>query len=212
MITGNLYVISAPSGTGKTSLVNALAQSMKNVKISVSHTTRPQRMGEQNGINYNFVNRAAFEKLIEQEVFLEYAEVYGNYYGTSKLWVEETLKKGNDVILEIDWQGALQIHKIFPHVNSIFILPPSPEALWERLSTREQDKREVIENRMKMAKSEITHFFEYDFLICNDRFEEALNELKAIVISNRLRLGFQELKYKELLKKLLKSDFKSPRE
>lgn len=203
-IVGTLYIISAPSGGGKTSLVRALVSSVPNLFISVSHTTRPLRPGEQNGVNYHFVANEQFQKLLQENVFLEHAEVFGHYYGTSRAWVEEQLKAGHDVILEIDWQGAQQIRQCFTHNVSIFILPPSCEALRKRLFDRAQDDEKVIEKRMTQARSEMSHYHEFDYLIFNDVFENALNDLQAIIKARRLLTPHQVHHYHELIQKLLK--------
>src|SRR5579884_3074698 len=165
---GTLYIISAPSGGGKTSLVKALTASMPNIIVSVSHTTRPKRPGEEDGVNYHFVDQAQFKKLLAEDLFLEHATVFGNYYGTSRRWVEEKLQAGIDVVLEIDWQGAQQVRKLMPKTVSIFILPPSREVLLERLQARDQDNKAVIAKRMAAASNEISHYHEYDYLVIND--------------------------------------------
>ena len=201
---GNLYIISAPSGAGKTSLVSRLIERDSAIAVSVSHTTRGMRPGEQDGVNYNFVSEQAFKELIANGGFLEYAEVFGNYYGTSQAWVESALKRGQDIILEIDWQGAQQIRKAIPHAISIFILPPSREALHERLSNRGQDSDEVIAGRMAEARSESSHYAEYDYLVINDDFEQALNELAAIFIARRQELTSQSKRHAQLIAELLK--------
>jgi guanylate kinase len=199
----NLFVISAPSGAGKTSLVKALVDDMGGIQVSVSHTTRPQRPGEVDGINYHFVSPATFMGMLEETRFLEHAQVFENYYGTSQDWVEETLAKGIDVILEIDWQGAEQIRKIMD-CRFIYILPPSLAALEERLQGRGQDSAEVIAKRMAKAHAEISHYPESDYLVINDDFAQALNELKAIVLSERCRTGVQTERHARLLQDLQK--------
>lgn len=200
---GNLYTISAPSGAGKTSLVNALLPTLEQVQVSVSHTTRVQRPGEVDGVNYHFVAREQFERLLEQGDFLESAEVFGNCYGTSQRWVKDTLASGVDVILEIDWQGAQQVRRLMPDTISIFILPPSRAALQQRLTQRGQDSADVIQKRMAAAIDEMSHYPEADFIIVNDNFETALNELRAIFIGQRLRLERQQLRHAALLRELL---------
>ncbi len=199
----NLFVISAPSGAGKTSLVKALVDDMGGIQVSVSHTTRPQRPGEVDGINYHFINKDTFLGMLEETAFLEHAEVFGNYYGTSQEWVEETLAKGTDVILEIDWQGAEQIRKIMD-CCCIFILPPSLAALEERLNGRGQDSADVIAKRMEKAQAEISHYPESDYLVINDEFVQALNELKAIVLSERCCTSVQTERHARLLQDLQK--------
>jgi guanylate kinase len=196
-----LFVISAPSGAGKTSLVKALVESTKDIQVSVSHTTRAQRLGEQDGVNYHFVSKDAFMGLLEEARFLEHALVFDHYYGTSQDWVEGMLAKGVDVILEIDWQGAEQIRKVMD-CRCISILPPSLMALEERLTHRGQDSIEVINRRMSQAKEEIAHFGESDYVVINDDFEQALTELKAIVLSERCRTPIQTLRHSKLLQDL----------
>ncbi|MCD6048542.1 MAG: gmk [Gammaproteobacteria bacterium] len=200
---GTLYIISAPSGCGKTSLVNAMLQSATNMMVSISYTTRAPRPGEQDGVNYHFVDQATFEKMIEQEEFLEYAKVFDNFYGTSRTKVTEQLEQGIDVVLEIDWQGARQICERFSNTLSIFILPPSKSTLLQRLQSRRQDNEQVINQRMALAHQELSHYHEYDYLIFNDNFDYALSDLNAIVHARRLRTENQRLRYKDLIKDLL---------
>ncbi|NRB37288.1 MAG: guanylate kinase [Pseudomonadales bacterium] len=198
----SLFVISAPSGAGKTSLVNALLEKMQQLQVSVSHTTRAARSGEVDGVNYHFTEKDTFIKMIGDTQFLEHAQVFGNYYGTSQAWVEETLAEGIDVILEIDWQGAQQIRKQIA-CRSIFILPPSLPALQERLSNRGQDSDEIIQKRMDEAQAEISHYPEADFLVINDDFDTALMELIAIIQSQRCLNTLQQQKHQGLLSDLL---------
>ena len=200
---GTLYVISAPSGAGKTSLVNALLERDSRLCVSVSHTTRQPRPGEQDGVNYHFVDRASFEDMIGKAAFLEHAEVFGNYYGTSQQWVEDTLATGRDVILEIDWQGAEQVRRLLPDCVSIFILPPSSQTLRERLVGRGQDSPEVIERRLHEAAVECSHAFEFDFVVVNDQFDEALADLLAIVRAQRLNIRLQKVRQEALLESLV---------
>ncbi len=200
---GTLFVISAPSGAGKTSLVKALVESTDGVLVSVSHTTRPIRPGEQMGVHYNFVDEGTFRKMIGSGMFLEHAKVFDNYYGTSREWVAKQLEAGTDVILEIDWQGAQQIRKMMPECVTLFILPPSREALEQRLQGRGQDSHEVISRRMRDAISESSHYHEFDYLIVNDDFEVALQELRTAILSQRLRLAPQRQRYAQLLDNLL---------
>ena len=188
MATGILFIISAPSGAGKTSLVAELLKRRAHIKASVYHTTRERRRGEVDGVNYHFVDRATFMAMLEQAAFLEHAEVFGNFYGTSQQWVEETLRNGDDVILEIDWQGAAQVRKLFPQSTSIFILPPSKQALRERLDNRAQDDPAVIEKRIAAATDEMSHYVEADFLVVNDDFETAVEQLIAIIAAQKCRL------------------------
>ncbi|MBW0148646.1 guanylate kinase [Marinobacter arenosus] len=196
---GTLYVISAPSGAGKTSLVAAMLRADQKLGVSVSHTTRPKREGEQDGVNYHFVTRDSFESMIGRGDFLEHADVFGNYYGTSHTWVRETLAKGRDVILEIDWQGAVQVRRLMPECVSIFIVPPSSEVLRERLTGRGTDAPDVVERRLTEAAEECRHALEFDYLVVNDQFELALADLLAIVRSQRLRMSVQQVRHGELL-------------
>lgn len=200
---GTLYIFSAPSGGGKTSLVNALLESTSNLEVSISYTTRPPRPGEQNGHDYHFIDENKFKDLIKKNAFLEHAKVFDNYYGTAQQWVEKKLKAGIDIILEIDWQGARQIRKKMPDAIGIFILPPSWEALEKRLRKRAQDTDAVIAKRMKEAKDEVSHYDEYDYLIVNDNFTKALADLNAIIRVRRLRLSVQQNEQAVLLKDLL---------
>lgn len=207
---GTLYLISAPSGAGKTSLVNALIEQApandvehRRLCVSVSHTTRAIRPGEVDGVNYHFVSVDEFQALREKSAFLESAEVFGNYYGTSREWVETQLNAGWDVILEIDWQGAKQVKTLLPEAVSIFILPPSLATLQERLTGRGQDEPEVIAGRMAQAVDEISHYAQADYLVVNDNFEVALRDLKAIFRAQTLVSGRQIAKYSALIGELL---------
>ncbi len=200
---GTLFIISAPSGAGKTSLVKALLKRDSQIVVSVSHTTRAQRPGEQHGIDYHFIDHAEFDAMIQAGDFLEYAEVFTNKYGTSQQWVQQQLDNGLDVILEIDWQGAAQVRQLMPQSRSVFILPPSREALHERLTGRGQDSDEVIDLRMREAISEMSHYPEYDFLVINDQFDQALEELAAIFVARRAELNMQESRHGGLLQALL---------
>lgn len=199
---GTLYIISAPSGAGKTSLVAEMLRRDPKLGVSVSHTTRPMRTGEQDGANYHFVSRAEFEAMINRGDFLEHADVFGNYYGTSQVWVKERLVRGEDVILEIDWQGAEQVRRLMPGCVGIFIAPPSPETLRERLTGRGTDEQAVVERRLKDAAEECRHAVEFDFLVVNDHFETALEELLAIVLCQRLRMSVQQYRHADLLTRL----------
>ncbi|MFC0669707.1 guanylate kinase [Azotobacter chroococcum] len=201
--TGTLYIISAPSGAGKTSLVKALIDALPQVRVSVSHTTRSMRPGEVEGVNYHFVERPTFLGMLERGEFLEYAEVFGNLYGTSQLWLEQTLAEGFDLILEIDWQGAQQVRRLLPQAQSIFILPPSQEALRQRLTNRGQDSDEIIERRMREAVSEMSHYLEYDYLVINDDFAHALEDLKSIFRARQLLQETQQRRHGGLLVELL---------
>lgn len=200
---GTLYTISAPSGAGKTSLVNALLECCNNVCVSVSHTTRPKRPGEENGINYHFVDEATFTDMLNKSAFLEHAQVFKNYYGTAREWVENILASGQDVILEIDWQGAKQIRRLLPGCVGIFILPPSLNTLEERLTGRNQDDPDVIRHRLAEAQKEMSHYVEADYLVINDHFDDALAELSSIVTSQRLTRDNQQQRNSHLLKDLL---------
>ncbi len=203
---GTLFIISSPSGAGKSSLLTALLSrhnSDGRMAISVSHTTRAMRPGEENGIHYHFVSKDEFQSLIARDAFFEWAEVFGNYYGTSKELIEQALAKGIDVFLDIDWQGARQIRTLYPEAQSIFILPPSLPLLEQRLIGRGQDSEEVIAKRMAQAVSEMSHYPEYDYLIINDDFEQALQQLHAIVLAGRTKLRPQSVCHANLLNQLL---------
>jgi guanylate kinase len=204
MSSGTLFIVSAPSGAGKSSLLHAtLIESREGLQLSVSHTTRPPRPGEEDGLHYNFTTIEQFEQDIDRGHFLEYAKVFDNYYGTSEVWVRETLRFGKDVILEIDWQGAALVRQKMPEVVTIFILPPSQQALRERLTRRGQDSEAVIERRLQDAVSDMAHYTEYDHLIINDEFERAKEELKAIFLAQRTRLAGQQQRHQPLLQQLL---------
>ncbi len=203
---GNLFILSAPSGAGKSSLIKALLQRHSDMKVSVSHTTRKSRPGEENAVHYNFVTVDEFKALIEKNDFLEWAQVFDNYYGTSKQSIESQLSQGIDVFLDIDWQGAQQIRKILPQVQTIFILPPSKMELENRLKLRGQDSADVIASRMKKAQSEMSHYNEFEYLIVNDDFDTALYQLETIVFGQRLKQFNQALKYPALLNDLLSND------
>ncbi|MFT4465737.1 MAG: guanylate kinase [Sodalis sp. (in: enterobacteria)] len=205
MIQGTLYIVSAPSGAGKSSLIQALlkTQPLYDTQVSISHTTRAMRPGEAHRQHYFFVPVAEFERMIAKDAFLEYAQVFGNYYGTSRETIELVLATGVDVFLDIDWQGAQQIRGKMPDARSIFILPPSKEELDRRLRGRGQDSEEVIARRMAQAVAEMTHFAEYDYLIVNDDFNTALLDLKTIIRAERLRLERQKLSHDALISKLL---------
>lgn len=205
MAKGTLYIVSAPSGAGKSSLVNALIKRLSFVFLSISHTTRPMRPGEEQGEHYHFVNTEQFTAMVQQGDFLEHAQVFDNFYGTSKSYVERELDKGHDVILEIDWQGARQVRQLMPDAQGIFILPPSLHSLQERLEKRAQDSADVIARRMRDALSEMSHYDEYDFLIINDDFYKALDEFCAIFIAQRMRTPMQMRMQSELLGGLLGS-------
>ena len=206
----NLFIIAAPSGCGKTSLVKALLGNSKNLVVSVSHTTRKPRKGEIDGENYHFVSNETFEQMISNNDFLEYAEVFGNMYGTAKTNIYEKLDSNINIILEIDWQGARQVRQNMPEVISIFILPPSKNVLLERLTTRGQDDKATISERMENSEKEMSHYNEFGYLIINDQFDSALNNLKAIIDdfgnnikNNEFTLENQLLRHKYLLKELI---------
>ena len=199
---GNLYIISAPSGTGKTTLVKALVESVTHLTVSISHTTRPRRPAEVHGVNYYFTNLDEFETMAEHNDFLEHAVVFGNQYGTSRRWVEETLAKGLDVILEIDWQGSLQIQKLFENCISIFILPPSVNDLYQRLIKRNQDNHDIIRQRISDVRESTRHVRDYNYVVINDDFDTALMDLKTLVAAGRLMQKHQTLKYATLLNQL----------
>lgn len=206
MAKGTLYTISAPSGAGKTSLVNALLKDGDPLLcVSVSHTTRAMRPGEVDGVNYHFVSKDAFLAMRAENAFLESAEVFGNFYGTSRDWVQQQLDKGLDVILEIDWQGAEQVRERISPQKSIFILPPSLESLLERLTNRAQDDDETIARRMRQARDEISHYSAADYLVINERFDAALDDLRAIVRASRLERRQQHENNAPLLRALLES-------
>jgi guanylate kinase len=200
---GNLYIISAPSGAGKTSLVKALLETTAGLSFSVSHTTRSMRPGEVNGRDYHFVDMTSFQAMIDNGEFMEHARVFDNYYGTAYASVEAQLDRGEDVILDIDWQGARQVRSVFDHAIGIFILPPSRDALRERLRGRGQDSDAVIERRMQDAVSESSHYSEYNYLIINNIFKEAVSDLGAIIRARRLLRQAQEDRHADLLARLL---------
>jgi len=202
---GTLYFVSAPSGAGKSSLITAVLKEKRDwgQQVSVSHTTRKPRSSEVNGQHYHFVNIDEFKKMIENDVFLEWAEVFGSYYGTSRVAIEEALEKGIDVMLDIDWQGARQVRKLMAQAKGIFILPPSKKELKKRLNKRGQDSVEIIQRRMLKAQSEISHYDEYDYLIVNECFDQATKELSAIMQAGRNERDQQAYKHKKMIKDLL---------
>ncbi|MCU4594525.1 MULTISPECIES: guanylate kinase [Acinetobacter] len=202
-MSGLLFVVSAASGTGKTSLVKALLERVSNLHVSVSHTTRGQRPGELNGVHYHFTSKEEFLAQVEEGGFVEYAEVFGNYYGTSQTTVKEQLAKGHDVLLEIDWQGAEQVRKIFPDSRQIFILPPSQFDLRQRLSNRGTDSVEVIEHRLSCAVEDMQQYVNFDYLIINDDFNKALHDLESVINANRLTMVQQANRHQGLIEKLI---------
>ncbi len=203
MAKGTLFIISAPSGAGKTSLLRALVMHDEHVRISVSHTTRPKRPGEMDGVDYHFISEEQFQRKVEVGDFLEHASVFDYHYGTCKDDIDKKLATGMDVILEIDWQGAQQVRDSRQDTVSIFILPPNRESLVQRLTERKQDSEEVIQRRTLEAQEEISHYAEFDYLVINDVFEHALDELRAILIAERMRLEKQSLRYQEAIHKML---------
>lgn len=198
MMTGNLFIVTAASGTGKTSLLRALLAVNTQIIRSVSYTTRQPRPGEVDGVDYHFVDEAQFMRMLRDGDFLESAEVYGARYGTSQTLVDTALQIGHDIVLEIDWQGAAQVRRFYPEAISIFILPPSMEALAERLNSRGQDGMEVIARRLAAAREEMSHASEFDYVTMNDDFQTALEDLRAIVRTQRLRRDKQLWQYQNL--------------
>lgn len=203
---GNLFIVSSPSGAGKSSLISALLAKHSDMKVSVSHTTRAPRPGEENAVHYHFTSVDEFKALIEKDEFYEWAEVFGNYYGTSKSAIQAQLEKGIDVFLDIDWQGAQQMRKLVDDIKTIFILPPSRAELESRLNKRGQDSAEVIANRMAQAQSEMSHYDEYDFVLINDDFEQTLSDFEHIVLAHRQQLSNQQSKFDNLITELLAND------
>ena len=201
-VVGNLFIITAPSGAGKTSLVKSILMHDAQIKLSVSHTTRTPRVGEDNGVHYHFVSEEQFLSTLNEGGFLESADVHGAKYGTSQLAVDRALQAGYDVILEIDWQGAAQVRAIYPQAISVFILPPSVETLEQRLNNRGQDSLQVINQRVAAAREEMSHVVEFDYVTINDNFDMALQDLLAIIRANRLKSTSQLQRYAALVQKL----------
>ena len=202
-MSGLLFVVSAASGTGKTSLVKALLDRVTNLHVSVSHTTRGQRPGELDGVHYHFTEKDSFLALVEQGGFIEYAEVFGNYYGTAQATVKEQLAKGHDVLLEIDWEGAQQVRKLFPDTKQILILPPSQFDLRQRLSNRGTDSVEVIERRLGCAVEDMQQYVNFDYVIINDDFNKALHDLESVIIANRLVITQQASRHQKMISELI---------
>ena len=199
---GNLFIVAAPSGAGKTTLVRLLLENDSQINVSISHTTRSPRQGEENGREYHFIGVPAFLEMVDRGEFLEWAEVHGNYYGTSKKWIEAEMSSGRDVLLEIDWQGAQQVRKVFQQAIGIFVLPPSMEALNARLSGRGTDAAEVIARRIAAARDEMRHVDEFDYVIINDDLQQASRELQSVVSACRLRYPNQRQRYVSLFASL----------
>ncbi len=202
-MSGNLFIVSAPSGAGKSSLVKALLNQDAGIRLSVSCTTRAPRPGEIDGVHYHFISRESFQERLDQSEFLESAEVYGNFYGTSQRWIEDEMAAGRDILLEIDWQGAAQVRRLIPAAKSIFILPPSLVELQRRLDGRGTDSAEIIAKRMAAAQQDISHAIEFDYLVVNDQFDEALADLLAITRAQRLLIERQAEQQAQLLGELL---------
>jgi guanylate kinase len=202
-MSGNLFIVSAPSGAGKSSLVKALLNQDASIRLSVSCTTRAPRPGEIDGVDYHFINREDFQTRLGQSEFLESAEVYGNFYATSQRWIEDEMAAGRDILLEIDWQGAAQVRKLIPAAKSIFILPPSLAELQRRLDGRGTDSAEIIAKRMAAAREDISHALEFDYLVVNDQFDDALADLLAITRAQRLLIERQAKQQAQLLSELL---------
>ncbi|HMT80197.1 MAG TPA: guanylate kinase [Azonexus sp.] len=202
-MAGNLYVVAAPSGAGKTTLVRLLLEQEAAVQLSISYTTRAPRVGEVNGREYHFVDATEFQAMIAREEFLEWAEVHGNFYGTSKKWIADQLAADRDVLLEIDWQGAQQVRKLFPQAIGVFILPPSMDELTRRLTGRGTDSADVISRRLAAAQAEMRHVGEFDYVIINDQLARALDDLRAVVRASRLSFGAQRVRHAALFQRMI---------
>lgn len=203
IMSGTLFIVSAASGTGKTTLVKALRENSPNLGVSISHTTRPIRPGELDGVHYHFTAKERFVEMIGNGEFLEHAEVFGNYYGTARASVDHTLRQDIDIILEIDWQGAQQVRQLHPDAVSVFIMPPSRAALRERLQNRGQDSDDIINQRLNGAIADMSHFIEFDYVVINDDFDTALDELRSIVEASRLRQSVQVIRHADRIQSLL---------
>lgn len=202
-MAGNLYVVAAPSGAGKTTLVRLLLEQEAAVQLSISYTTRAPRAGEVDGREYHFVEATEFQAMIAREEFLEWAEVHGNFYGTSKKWIADQLAADRDVLLEIDWQGAQQVRKLFPQAIGVFILPPSMGELTRRLTGRGTDSADVISRRLAAAQAEMRHVGEFDYVIINDQLARALDDLRAVVRASRLSFGVQRVRHAALFQRMI---------
>ncbi len=202
MAKGTIFVVTAPSGAGKTTLVAALLAADQQIQLSVSYTSRVARAGEVDGKDYHFVDRAAFEGMIQAGDFIEWAEVYGNYYGTSKKWLESVIDDGRDILLEIDWQGAQQVHKLFPESVGIFVLPPSINTLEQRLRARGKDPEEAIQRRMSKAREEMGHVSEAQYVIINEHIDDAVRDIISVVRAERLRGDRQAVRHADLVNSL----------
>lgn len=202
-MAGNLYVVAAPSGAGKTTLVRLLLEQEAAVQLSISYTTRAPRAGEVDGREYHFVEATEFQAMIAREEFLEWAEVHGNFYGTSKKWIADQLAADRDVLLEIDWQGAQQVRKLFPQAIGVFILPPSMDELTRRLTGRGTDSADVISRRLAAAQAEMRHVGEFDYVIINDQLARALDDLRAVVRASRLSFGVQRVRHAALFQRMI---------
>ncbi|KAF0811981.1 Guanylate kinase [Andreprevotia sp. IGB-42] len=202
MAKGNVFVVTAPSGAGKTTLVAALLAADQNVQLSISFTTRAPRSGELDGKDYHFVGRPEFERMINSGELLEHAEVYGNYYGTSQVWINEVIENGRDILLEIDWQGAQQVRRLFPQSIGLFVLPPSVDVLETRLRNRGKDDEATIARRMSAAREEISHVDEFDYVIVNEHIDEAVRDIVSIVRAERLKLPRQSTRHVDLISSL----------
>lgn len=203
MFSGTLFIVSAPSGAGKTSLLQALMTRVSGLELSISHTTRAPRPGEKDGVDYHYVTPEQFDKLVAEGAFLEHATVFDNQYGSARALVEERLRAGTDVVMDMDWQGARQVREAVDDAVSIFILPPSLSELQNRLTSRGQDSEAVIQRRMREAQAQISHYNEYDYIVINDQFDTAADELEWIVRASRLRLGPQSVRHAAVISALL---------